>query len=133
MQAHTATAAVTLLAALVYLWMSLQVGAARQKTGIQAPAMTGDPTLERAVRVQMNTLEWMPIFLPGLWLFAFAWGDYAAATLGVVWIIGRIIYALSYMADPSKRTAGFGIQGLAALVLVLGALGKLIYALATGA
>jgi uncharacterized membrane protein YecN with MAPEG domain len=66
MMQHRWTALVTLLALLVYLWMGAQVGRARGKCGIDAPAMTGDPLLERAVRVQTNTLEWLPIFLVSL-------------------------------------------------------------------
>jgi glutathione S-transferase len=132
MMAHRWTALVSILAVLVYFWMSLQVGKARGKTGIHAPAMTGDPLLERAVRVHMNTLEWLPIFLVGLWLFAVYCNELIAAGLGVVWIVGRLIYSAGYMADPGKRSAGFFIQLLAAAVLLLGAAGEIIYSLATG-
>jgi len=127
------TAIVTIVALLVYLWMSLQVAGARGKSGIEAPAMTGHPLLERANRVHINTLEWLPMFLAGLWLFAFAWNDRIAAGLGAVWILGRLIYSFGYMADPSKRSMGFLIQGITVLVLLFGALGKIIYVMATGA
>lgn len=130
MQPHSYVAIVTILALLVYFWMGLRVAGARRKTGIAAPAMTGDPLLERNVRVQANTLEWLPIFLPALWLFAIYWNDLIAAGLGVVWIVGRILYALGYVADPGKREAGFLIQTLAAAVLLLGALGRIIWILA---
>lgn len=126
------TALVTLLALLAYFSMSLQVARARGKSGIGAPAMTGDPLLERAVRVQSNTLEWLPIFLASLWLFAIYWNALVAAGVGVVWIIGRLLYSAGYMADPAKRSTGFLIQTLASAVLLLGALGKIVYGLATG-
>jgi uncharacterized membrane protein YecN with MAPEG domain len=132
MMEHRWTAVVTLLALLVYFWMGLQVARARGKSGIHPPAMTGDPLLERAVRVQSNTLEWLPIFLVGLWLFALYWNELVAAGLGVVWIVGRLAYSAGYMADPAKRSAGFLIQLLAATVLLLGALGRIVYSLATG-
>lgn len=128
-QPHSYVALVTLASLLVYFWMSLQVGMARRKCGISAPAMTGDPQLERAVRVHYNTLEWLPIYLVSLWLFAIYWLDWVAALLGVVWIVGRIIYALGYMSDPSKREAGFLIQTLAVAVLLFGAAGRIIYTL----
>ena len=131
MQPHSWVALVTLVAILVYVWMGLRVGAARGKSGIAAPAMTGDPILERHIRVQANTLEWLPIFLAGLWLFAIYWNDLIAAGLGVVWIVGRILYAVGYVADPAKREAGFMIQALAAAVLVFGALGRIVWVLAT--
>ncbi len=129
---HRWTALVTLATLLVYFWMSLQVARARGKSGIQAPTMTGDPMLERAVRVHYNTLEWLPIFLPSLWLFAIYWNEMVAAGLGVVWIIGRLAYAAGYMADPAKRSTGFLIQILACAVLLFGALGRIVYGLATG-
>jgi uncharacterized membrane protein YecN with MAPEG domain len=132
MMQHRWTALVTLLALLVYFWMSLQVGSARGKSGINPPAMTGDPLLERAVRVQSNTLEWLPIFLVSLWLFAIYCNELVAAALGVVWIIGRLLYSAGYMADPAKRSTGFLIQFLASAVLLLGAFGKIVYSLATG-
>ena len=65
------TALVTLLAIALYFYTGLLVAKARAKFGVQAPATTGHPDFERVFRVQMNTLEWMPIFLPLLWLFAF--------------------------------------------------------------
>ena len=132
MMGHRWTALVTLLSLLVYFWMSLQVGRARGKCGIHPPAMTGDQLMERAIRVQSNTLEWLPIFLPSLWLFALYWNDMVAAGLGAVWIIGRFLYSTGYMADPAKRSTGFLIQFLACGILLLGASGKIVYSLATG-
>ena len=93
--------------------------------------MTGDPLLERSVRVQANTLEWLPIFLPSLWLFAVYWDDRIAAVAGLVWIVGRILYATGYVADPGKREAGFLIQLLATAVLMFGALGRIVWAMVT--
>ena len=129
---HRWTAVVSLIAVLVYFWMGLQVASARRKSGIDAPTMTGDPLLERAVRVQTNTLEWLPIFLVGLWAFAIYWNELVAAGLGVVWIIGRLVYSFGYMSAANKRSNGFMIQALAGAVLVFGSLGKIIYGLATG-
>ena len=132
MMEHRWTAVVTLLALLVYFWMSTQVSHARGKSGIQPPAMTGDPLLERAVRVQLNTLEWLPIFLVSLWIFAIYWNELVAAGLGVVWIVGRVIYSVGYMAGPAKRGTGFMIQLIASAALLLGGLGKIVYSLAVG-
>jgi glutathione S-transferase len=129
-QPHSLVAIVTLLALLVYLWMGIQVARTRRRCGVAAPVMTGDPALERAIRIQGNTLEWLPVFLVSMWLFAVYWSDLVAAALGAVWIIGRLIYAAGYAADPKKRAPGFFIQGLATLVLLFGALGRALYVLA---
>jgi hypothetical protein len=58
------TALVTLLAILFYFYAGSRVSRARQEFGVAAPAMSGHPDFDRIFRVQMNTLEWMPIFLP---------------------------------------------------------------------
>jgi len=129
---HRWTALVTIVALLVYLSMGIQVARARGKSGIDAPAMTGHPILERANRVHINTLEWLPLFLTALWLFAIYWNERVAAGLGVVWIVGRIVYSTGYMSDPAKRSTGFLIQALAVVVLLLGALGRIVYSLAVG-
>lgn len=129
MQPHSWVAIVTLVALLVYIWMGVRVGTARKKSGINAPTMTGDPELERHIRVQANTLEWLPIFLPSLWLFAIYWSDLVATIMGVIWIFGRILYARGYAASADKREVGFVIQMLAAAVLLFGALGRVIWML----
>jgi uncharacterized membrane protein YecN with MAPEG domain len=130
MQPHSLVAIVTLLALITYLAFGINVGRVHHKTAILAPAMSGDPRLERAVRVQANTLEWLPVFLVSMWLFALYWSDLVAAALGVVWILGRIVYAMGYMADPARRAPGFLIQALATLILLFGALGRAVYVLA---
>ena len=121
------TALVTLLAVLVYFYSSILVSRARGKFGVKLPAMTGHPDFERVFRVQMNTLEWMPIFLPSLWLFAIYISDPIAAALGVVWIAGRIVYLTGYSKAVEKRSMGFGIQASAAITLWAGALGAIVW------
>lgn len=115
-------AVVTALSLIFYFVTSLRVGGARKKHGIAAPAMTGHPDFERVVRVQANTLEWLVIYLPALWMFAQFVDARIAAGLGVVWILGRILYMNGYTREASKRGPGFGIQFLATAVLLLGAL-----------
>jgi glutathione S-transferase len=116
------TAFVTLLAVGFYFFTGIAVARARVKFGIKAPATAGHPDFERVFRVQMNTLEWMPLFLPSLWLFALYVSDTGAAAVGVVWVLGRILYYQGYMRAAEKRGTGFGIQALAAGVLFAGAL-----------
>jgi glutathione S-transferase len=126
---YNLTALVTCLAALVYLLISFQVGKARATYGIKAPAISGDPDFERVFRGHMNMLEWMPIFLPALWLFAIYVSDPIAAALGAVWIVGRVIYAAGYAKAADKRRLGFAIQSLAAMALWCGATGAILWRL----
>jgi len=127
MSSYYSVTAVTLVALLVYFGMGLAVARARGKAGIQPPAMTGDPILERTIRAHINTLEWMPIFLPSLWLFAIYWNPTWAAIFGMVWIIGRIVYFIGYVSAVEKRSMGFLVQFLAAAALLLGTLGRIAY------
>ena len=123
------TALVTCLAILFYFFTCFRVGKARVTFNIPAPATTGNPDFERLFRVQMHTLEWMPIFLPSLWLFAAYVSDAIAAALGLVWIVGRILYMIGYMQAVEKRGPGFAIQGLMCIVLWFGALGAIVWRL----
>jgi glutathione S-transferase len=128
MQIHPLVAIVSLLALLLYFYMGLRVGQGRSKYGVAAPAVTGHPDFERAYRIQMNTLEWLPIFLVSLWLFALSWGDdRIAAAIGAVWVLGRILYLTGYSRAAEARGPGFGLQALAAGVLLFGALGRIIW------
>src|SRR2546421_9288475 len=115
------TALVTCLAISLYFFTSIRVSQARATFGIKVPSITGNPDFERVFRVQMNTLEWMPIFLPALWLFAIHIGDAAAAALGAVWIVGRILYWNGYRQAANKRSMGFTVQALGWFALRLGA------------
>jgi len=117
---------VTLASLLFYFWTSMRVATARARNKIVAPAVTGHPEFERAYRVQMNTLEWLPLYLPSLWLFTYYWSATIAAALGLLWILGRILYALDYAKDPTRRARGFGVQALATAVLLFGSLGKAV-------
>ncbi len=126
------TALVTCLAIAFYFYTSILVSRARAKFGVKLPAISGNADFERVFRVQMNTLEWMPIFLPSLWLFAIYISDPVAAALGVVWIAGRILYVIGYSQAVAKRGRGFAVQALAAVVLWVGALGAIVWRLVHG-
>ena len=127
MERYHAVAVVTLLCSLAIFGMALAVARTHKKTGILAPIMTGDPLLERAIRAHSNTIEWLPVFLPSMWLFAIYWNSNWAAALGLLWLIGRIAYFIGYLSAPLKRYPGFFIQAVAAFALLFGALGRIVY------
>jgi glutathione S-transferase len=126
------TALITCLSIAFYVFASMWVSRARRAHGIKLPATSGHPDFERVYRVHMNTLEWLPIFLPSLWLFAIYIGDKGAATLGLVWLVGRILYMVGYMKAVEKRGPGFAIQGLACVVLWTGSLGAIMWRMVQG-
>ncbi|GAA4104415.1 MAPEG family protein [Zhongshania borealis] len=106
---------------LEYFVFVMMVGMTRGKTGIQAPAMTGDPKLERMLRVQLNTLEQIVVVIPAMYLFANYLSAAVAAGLGLLFVVGRAVYCRGYLIAAEKRGAGFGIGFLASIVLVVGA------------
>jgi glutathione S-transferase len=126
------TALVTLLAVLFYFFTSTRVARARVAYGVKVPAISGNPDFERVFRVQMTTLEWLPIFLPSLWLFAIYISDQIAAVLGLVWIAGRIVYMIGYMQAAVRRGPGFLIQAASCAVLLFGVLGTIVWRLVHG-
>ena len=113
---------VTALAVLQFIVFGFRVGRARGRYGVKAPAITGNETFERYFRVQQNTLEQLIVFLPGLYLFSHYSNPLVAAVLGAVYLIGREIYAATYVKEPAKRGMGFGLTMLPIVILVLGGL-----------
>ncbi len=126
------TALVTLLALALYFWTGLAVANARQKYGVVVPATTGHTDFERVFRTQQNMLEWMPIFLPALWLFASYISDWGAAVLGLVWIVGRALYMRGYAEAAERRELGFFVQMGSCGVLWIGALAGIVWRMTHG-
>lgn len=126
------TALVTVLAVVLYFYSGLRVAKARAKYGVKAPATAGNADFERVFRVQQNTLEWMPIFLPLLWLFALYVNDWGAALLGLLWLVGRILYIVGYTKAADQRHKGFAMQAAASGGLLIGVLIVLVWRLAHG-
>jgi len=116
----------TALALILYLVMFFAVAAARGRFKVPAPATTGHATFERIYRVQQNTLEQLILFLPALWLFALFVSDRIGAALGLVWLLGRILYATGYYRDAARRGPGFVIAAIAAVTLLIGGLGGIL-------
>jgi glutathione S-transferase len=126
-------AIVTVLALVQFFWLSLQVGRARARYGVPAPATTGNEPFERHFRVHMNTQEQLVMFLPALWVFAAYISPLWAAALGVVFILGRAIYAISYVREPKSRSLGFGLTIFPTFVMLIGIVVWAVRAILVGA
>ena len=112
--------ALALLEYSVFVWMC---GQARGRYDVPAPSTTGNTIYERYYRVQMNTVEQLVVFLPGMWLFGTYVSPTGAMVLGVLFIIGRALYARAYLSeDPRSRGPGFLLTLAPNLILVLGSL-----------
>ncbi len=117
----------TLLLYPLYTWITSQVAVARRTHQHPAPKMEGDLNFMRYLRVQMNTVERLVIFLPLLWITAIYGNDLFAGICGYIWIIGRLIYALGYYREAQKRQIGFLINAAIETIL-FGAIIYFLYA-----
>lgn len=113
---------VIVLALFEYQYFGLKVGLARGKYEINAPANSGHPVFDRYYRVHQNTLEQLIVFIPAITIYGYYGNPTYAAGLGVLFLIGRIIYFVSYIADPSKRGTGFIIGFLPTTIMVIAGL-----------
>ncbi|HUN24669.1 MAG TPA: MAPEG family protein [Steroidobacteraceae bacterium] len=113
---------VSVLALLQSFLFATLVSRARSRYGVAAPAVSGHEIFERYFRVQMNTLELLVLFIPALWLGSLYVAPIWPVLLGVLYLLGRLLYLRSYVADPRKRGPGFGLSVLPILVLLLIAL-----------
>ena len=114
-------ALITILTVLLHFVLAWNVGKARGKYGIKAPAVTGNADFERVYRVQMNTIETTLMFLPVLWLFAAFVSGLWSAVIGAVWVAARIWYAIAYGQAAEKRGPAFSVSMVAFVVLLGGA------------
>ena len=112
------TAAVSLLAAILGLLFAFGAGRTRSRLRIDAPAMSGHPELERALRIQGNTVEQLVVFLPALWLAALYFQGWWAPILGLIWCLGRVLYAFTY-GDYRARFPGFALTALPTVILMV--------------
>ena len=113
---------VILLSIVEYQFFSLKVGMARGKYDIKAPATTGHEVFDRYYRVHMNTMEQLIVFIPAILVFAYFGNPTYAAGLGAFFLVGRIIYFVSYVKDPTKRGLGFIVGWIPMVLMVLAGL-----------
>jgi uncharacterized MAPEG superfamily protein len=113
---------VAILAIIQLLVFGALTGRARGRAGLKAPATSGDVHFERMNRVHLNTLETLVAFLPALFLAAKYWPPVFIAGLGLVYLIGRMVYWRAYVSDPATRQPGFILSIVPTIGLTLCAL-----------
>ncbi len=119
------------IAILQFLLFGALTGRERGRSGLKAPAMTGDAGFERMYRVQMNTLELLVAFLPALFLAALHWSPMLVGAPGIVYLLGRHLYWRAYIKDPGQRGLGFMLSIIPIGILAALALTGSVIALAS--
>jgi hypothetical protein len=123
---------VAMLAIVQYLVFGVQVGVARGRYGVAAPATAGHPQFERIHRIHQNTLEQLIVFLPSLWAFSLYIDPLWGAAVGVPYLAGRALYAVSYARNPETRGRGMLLTAVPCHVLLAGGLLGALWSLTRG-
>ncbi len=109
-----------------YVFFATRVGNARVTYGIKAPATAGNPVFERYYRVQMNTLELLILLIPAVWMASTYWSSYFVAAMLGIYVVGRHMYYVGYVADPARRSMGFLVSFAPIAILLLSGAGGAI-------
>ena len=115
-------AIITVMILIQTLFFGFEVGKARGKYNIKAPAVSGDENFDRHYRIHQNTIEQIIIFIPSLWLFGYFVNNNVAAALGVLFIIGRLVFRNAYLKNPASREIGFMMGFIPMAICLLGTL-----------
>lgn len=114
--------AVVMLALLQYSWFGIEVGRARGRFEVPAPATRGHETFERFFRAHQNTTEQLVVFLPAMFACAYLVNETLAAAMGLLFVIGRLMYFRGYTNPEKSRSLGFGLGLIANTVMILATL-----------
>lgn len=109
---------VVMLALLQYIYFGVEVGRARGRFSVPAPATTGNEVFERYFRAQQNTAEQLLVFLPAVYACAFYASEALATLMGLFFVLGRMLYFRGYTDPEKNRAPGFAL-GLAANVVMI--------------
>ena len=110
---------VLMLILLQILYFSIEVGRARQRLGIEAPAVSGNGEFDRYFRAHQNSLEQLIVFLPAVLVTAYLGYSITCLVCGIFYLVGRAIYFRSYVKEPKKRTLGFVLSFFSTVILVM--------------
>jgi hypothetical protein len=119
MTTYPLTSLVTILALIVLTVFSGMVSLARGKYKVAAPATTGHPAFDSTYRVHVNTVEQIVTLMPVLWLCAFWIGDSWAGLGGLIWCLGRLIYARGYFRHPEQREIGYYVTVVPVIAMMI--------------
>ena len=115
-------AMVVMLSLLQYLYFIIEVVRARARFDVPAPATSGNDGFERYFRVQQNTAEQLLLFLPAIYACGYYASESLATFMGLLFVIGRMLYFRGYTNPDKSRALGFALGLLANAVMILATL-----------
>jgi glutathione S-transferase len=110
---------ITVLSLVQFIFFGALVAKARGKLGVAAPAMSGSPAFDCLVRVHLNTMERLVLFMPLMWMATQFWAPAWVAAVGAVFLLGRMLYWKGYVKNPEARKLGNIVSMLPIGVLLL--------------
>lgn len=116
------TALIASIALLLYFYTLYRVIDARIKYKVLPPNDNGPEPFLCIQAAHRNSTEQLVLFLPSLWLFSVFVSQPIGAMLGLLWIVGRILYVRGYYRKAEDRLLGFIIALLVSLILLVGGL-----------
>ncbi len=109
---------ITVLSLMQYFFFGALVGKARAALGINAPRMEGSEAFECLVRVHLNTMERLVMFMPLLWMASRFWNPLWVSAAGALFLVARVLYWRGYVRSPERRKVG-NILTVVAIALLL--------------
>ena len=114
---------VSAAALVLYQWQGIEVGLARKRLNVPAPATTGaHGEFDRIFRSHANMSEVLVGFIPSVFAFSLLVSEKWAAILGSSWVVGRLLFHLGYKNSSEGRRSGFLISAITGSVLLFGSL-----------
>jgi len=114
--------AVVMLALLQYIYFAIEVGRARARFSVPAPATTGDEHFERFFRAHQNSTEQLVVFLPAIFACGYFANEALATALGLTFVVGRMLYFRGYTNPEKSRGLGFMLGLLSSVIMILSVL-----------
>jgi uncharacterized membrane protein YecN with MAPEG domain len=111
-----------MLALLQFIYFSVEVGRARGRFNVPVPATSGNELFERYFRAQQNTAEQLLVFLPAVYACSYFVSEGLATLMGLLFVLGRMLYFRGYTDPDKNRTLGFALGLLANVVMILATL-----------
>ncbi|ESP04391.1 hypothetical protein LOTGIDRAFT_237360 [Lottia gigantea] len=110
---------VSILASYQIVTFAQRVSNVRNKVKLPFPQTTGNVAFERAFRAHQNSLEFIPVVMPSLWVSSIFFHPIPSSMVGLVYLYSRQKYFNGYSRSVEERLPGFKL-GIKCIILLYG-------------